>query len=108
MESGDCDFSDGWSIPDDCSEGPTLLENWSVQAGLRDGYTAPEAIYQYLVGDSSSHDWKTVITSPIVRYQGRFVWTRSGTCYQLGEIDPDYARFLASVGYPEGRMGGVH
>lgn len=76
------------------------LENWSVRS-LSDPYTPPECRRQALHGRVYGHhrfeDGVEVTTSDITvveLVEGRLVvWTRSGSAYQLGEIDACYQGF---------------
>jgi hypothetical protein len=39
------------------------------------------------------------MTSRVVKAEGRYVWTASGSCYKLGAVDPDYIEFLEENGW---------
>ena len=67
------------------------LENWSVitRGAL---YKAPEACVNCLSG-RRVEDNKEVITSYIVDSHGLKVYTRSGSTYILGEIEPEYKQW---------------
>lgn len=65
------------------------LENWSVSASP---YDAPELKIIRLVGRLSCG--KEIVTSPVVGATGRLVRTRSGSLYRLGDVDPDYLKWL--------------
>jgi len=43
-------------------------------------------------------NWKDIVTSSIVDADGVFVETRTGSVYELGEIDPIYLEELAKNG----------
>lgn len=80
------------------------LRNWCVKLEDSDGYTAPEMIERYLVGEVFGHpkheDGKAISTSPIDVADGRDVKTLSGTVYRLdGEPRADYAKWMADTGY---------
>lgn len=70
------------------------IDNWSVCVPGADPYTPPELIRQCLqgnvFGDARREDGHLVCTSPIVGKKGERVATRSGSCYELGSIDPAY------------------
>lgn len=70
------------------------LESWYVEP---DEWAAPEQARICLVGhiDEVGH----VRTNYVVHIDGRYVETRSGTTYRLGNIHPDYLDFLRDNDY---------
>jgi len=78
------------------------LENWSVQMN-GDAYKAPEQLKPILVGevygDVGRPDGVVINTSPIQSAEGRFVTTKSGSIYELGDIDQEYYAFLDGIGH---------
>jgi hypothetical protein len=77
------------------------LDNWSV---VNDGdpYKAPEQQESRLHGNAFGHprfdDGKTITTSAILTKDGDLILTRSGSRYELGDIDPEYEKI-----YPNAR-----
>ena len=77
------------------------IENWSVTDNS-DGYKSPELIRKFLVGkvyghsDPKQYDGKEIRTSYLVELdiEGKTARTRN-TEYELGELDPGYAAYLA-------------
>jgi len=71
------------------------LEDWSVTFKA-DPYQAPELIRSRLQGKVYGHqrfeDGTFIFTSPIVRGEHLLIITESGTCYELGKIDPEYEK----------------
>jgi len=81
------------------------LEQWSlVILGDVSGYEAPERLPRAARGRVYERegftDGKGVTTSRIVEMGEDYVITRSGTRYDLGEVDPDYVQFLEDNGTP--------
>ena len=79
------------------------LENWCICAKrMSDAYIAPELVAVRLAGNVANHpafkDGSHVTTSPIVAFDGDKVKTKSGSLYELGEVDPDYEKV-----YPNAR-----
>lgn len=73
------------------------LSRWSTR---RDPFDAPESrpcLVGHRDGDPAGKD---VTTTQIVESEGRFVRTRSGSVYELGDPDPMWIEFLKSKGYP--------
>ena len=84
------------------------IENWSIMMSSPEPYNAPEqqvAMLQGLVYDHPRfHDGDPITTSAIVGIEDGKVRTRSGSLYELGEVDPYY-----EAAYPGARarvMGG--
>ena len=81
------------------------LENWSLTHGL---YQAPEQGC-HLIGNVYGHptrpDGRRVRTSTVVRIDRitETIETRSGSIYELGEVDPDYERM-----FPDARKRVFH
>ena len=69
------------------------LTNWFITSDSNP-YLAPELITSKLVGVVTGHDAFTdgemVVTSPIVGSKGDLIITKSGTLYELGEVDREY------------------
>ena len=76
------------------------LENWSVVALIQNPYMAPEARGRALTGrvydDPRFENGTTICTTALVGVSGQTVTTRSGSVYELGEVDPAY-----EVTYPD-------
>lgn len=74
-----------------------ILKNWSVLS-LSDPYTPPEMSCGALQGNAYGHpmfeDGKKVITSVPIYSKGRILKTRGGRIYKLGNIDPEYRKWL--------------
>lgn len=70
------------------------LENWSVVVLDFSPYTAPEALpkglHGFVYGNPKFADGDEVTTTAIVGTREGRVLTRSGSEYELGEVDPDY------------------
>lgn len=85
---------------------PAKLSDWAIEfGGPDDGYTAPEIRGIRLVGIVTGHhrkeDGKQVATSTVARVEGRRVWTRSGTEYELvGDPCIEYRTWLLERGKP--------
>lgn len=77
------------------------LEKWSVVSSAT-GYTAPELVTLQLHGNVYGHQrfpqGKEVTTSAIDKIDGNTVVTRSGSRYELGEIDLEYEKL-----YPDAK-----
>jgi hypothetical protein len=69
------------------------LEQWSV-IDTRGPYDPPEWAQPSLTGTVTGHhrksDGKSIVTSPIAGVENGVVRTKSGTLYELGEVDPEY------------------
>ncbi len=82
------------------------LENWSVVAAAADPYTPPEHLTQHLHGLVYGHPnfvGGVEITTSSLHHVERdgdsvVVYTRSGTAYGLGQVDPGY-----EAAYPNAR-----
>jgi len=83
---------------------PILINNWSCVAGQGvTPYTAPECLTIALRGDAVNHPKlgsKNILTSHIVKAEGRIITTASGSVYQLGTVDPDYAKYMEEQDKP--------
>lgn len=70
------------------------LESWSVTGGNYHPYTAPELRTLHLQGMVYGHpmfdDGHPVLTTPIVGVDDDRVVTKSGSVYELGEVDAMY------------------
>jgi len=77
------------------------LESWAIFT-LLEPYQAPEQARHILAGFVTDHpcmqDGIHIETSPIASWYDDEIITRSGTCYTLGEPDPDY-----EAKYPDAR-----
>jgi hypothetical protein len=71
-----------------------LIENWSVVGSV---YTAPEArnirIHGNVYGHSLHKDGTPVITSEIVKVNGKEITTRNNI-YKLGDPEKDYINWM--------------
>jgi len=84
---------------------PVQLTEWSVGhvSGKSDAYRAPEQGGLVLRGRAQGHpkhrDGRRVMTSHIVKVNGRTITTVSGSVYELvGDPEPQYLEFLESIG----------
>ena len=70
-----------------------ILENWSLRFSF-DPYLAPELQVPRLHGQVHGHnvfpDGAHVTTNHLAGVFGESVVTRSGTVYELGQVDPAY------------------
>lgn len=81
------------------------LDNWAL-VGTGGPYAAPECRTPRLTGTLlDDHDryvrhklGKEIITSEIVKAEGRIVFTKSGSCYELMSPHPDYLEYLKEQG----------
>jgi hypothetical protein len=80
------------------------LEQWSVQAPP---FSAPELGRAYLCGVcperaieiNPNHDpMREIVTSRIVKSEGRRVTTKSGRVYELGSPSPAYVEAMREIG----------
>ncbi len=75
------------------------LDNWWV---YRDPYQAPEVPIMSLKGHVYGHpkhkDGNLIRTSDIVSTEGRYVTTKSGSVYELGEPALEYVQWLKDNG----------
>lgn len=76
---------------------PRPLTNWSIEFSADSAFQAPEARSQHLVGHTPDRTG-LIITSRIVRAEGRLVTTRSGSVYELGEPSTEYLAWLTEHG----------
>jgi len=77
------------------------LNHWSLTDNSSDPYQAPELNCKRLQGKRSSvmgGEEHGVITSPIDKVEGRKITTVSGSIYMLGDIDPEYLRWMRDNG----------
>lgn len=75
---------------------PIKLNNWSI-VSYHDPYLAPELVTKHLRGCGVNHPKfgnQEIRTSPIKTVKGRLVITQSGTQYLLGNIDPEYRKWI--------------
>lgn len=74
-----------------------ILQNWAVRMS-GDGYTAPELSYRCLSGqvyDCPKHeDGAWIVSSRIVKIEGKTITTSTGSVYELGEVHPEYAAWV--------------
>ncbi len=81
------------------------LENWALSHSEDEVEAAQVLCNSRLTGEVYNHpverhyDGKEIITSPIRKSIGRQVTTRTGTVYELGEVHPEYAKYLESIGH---------
>lgn len=75
------------------------LHKWSVSQSS-DPYLAPELNRDRLAGFRDDED-RPVVTSRIVKVEGRSITTASGSVYILEEIDPEYLQWLKENGHAE-------
>lgn len=72
------------------------LENWSVVQTELDPYQSPEMQKKYLHGTVFGHDkfpdGDIITTSSIVQAIDKKIYTRSGSVYSLGVVDPEYEK----------------
>ena len=78
------------------------LENWSTVALDTNPYTAPECIPVAISGEVHGHpkfaNGMRVTTSAVKGAEGRMVQTENSE-YELGEISPQYRKYLDDMGY---------
>lgn len=84
---------------------PFVLKEWSVSERPASPYMAPELRTRGLAGAVYGHpsfpDGSRVITSSVVKTEGRHVWTKSGSEYVVeGPPDEGYVRYLAENKLP--------
>lgn len=80
------------------SKEPRDIWNWHVTPTWSSLYKAPELRRVCLSGTIAEHKGRKdcqVMTSYIVAVDGKLITTRSGSVYRLGEIDPEYRKYLA-------------
>jgi hypothetical protein len=72
------------------------LEKWAVIDTETDPYVAPELRRPHLHGNAFGHprfpDGKDVTTGPIVGRRGNNPVTKSGSEYELMDVDPEWER----------------
>lgn len=78
------------------------IEQWSVC--FTDPYAAPEVSRPSVQGNVYGReprfpDGHPIQTSTIVKVEGKYVTTKSGTVYELGEPDPDYVTWCLANGF---------
>lgn len=73
------------------------LNKWGITT-TSNPFTAPECSRIHLVGFRDD-DNRRVITSPIMKVEGRIITTRSGSTYFLGEPDSEYLAYLEEIEY---------
>lgn len=82
-----------------------ILDKWYAS---RDPYKAPEQGF-FLIGQTREDRplengsvrpaGTTVSTSYVIRSEGKRVWTKSGSEYELGEPDADFLIWLDNAGF---------
>lgn len=80
------------------------LYQWGVTGASNNPYLAPEVNPKCLIGFRFDHKilWdqnltlncKRVLTSPIIKINGKEIHTKSGSLYILEDIDPDYLQWI--------------
>jgi hypothetical protein len=79
------------------------IENWACVPGSDDPYLPPERLGISITGNVYARpgfeDGKAIRTSKVVRVQANLVWTKSGTCYELGTPSEEYLTWLKDHGY---------
>ena len=73
------------------------INNWRIVNIIPNLYIAPELITVHLIGDAIAHPKlgsRTIKTSAIVDAKKRIVYTKSGSEYKLGWINPEYRRWI--------------
>ena len=77
------------------------LDNWSFCSVGEDDYTPPEMLVPVLCGKVLNHpnhrDGKIVTTSRVIGKRNGLVVTKSGTEYELLEVDPKYERHFPNA-----------
>lgn len=79
------------------------LKNWSHCIRGADQYTPPELMVSVLSGNVYNHpnprhvDGKEITTSPIVGKRNGLVVTKSGSEYELLDVDPEYERLFPNA-----------
>lgn len=80
-----------------CHNPPIQLTEWECLYASSDPYCPPESAGLRLGGVVTGHprkeDGKRVVTSGVVRVEGRRFWTKSGSEYEL--VGPPSAEYLA-------------
>lgn len=71
------------------------LEKWSVVGIDRSPYDAPENHWHCLQGINEAGN--QVVTSTVIGCRNGYVLTRSGSVYELGEVDPDYEKLYSNA-----------
>jgi hypothetical protein len=74
------------------------LHRWAVVCSYDDPYLAPEANPKCLTG-FRDEETKEVITSPIVKMNGREMTTYSGSLYILEDVSPEYLQWMDDNGF---------
>lgn len=69
------------------------IESWSTFRSPFDAPELPPSVQGLLPNG------RQIITSRVVRSEGRRVWTENGSEYELGEPDPKFIEWLASNDY---------
>jgi len=74
------------------------IDDWMTVASIGSPYQAPETLGICLrgmvYGHSRFENGDAVRTSVVVKVEGRKVFTRSGSVYRLGRINPGFRKFL--------------
>jgi hypothetical protein len=75
------------------------LREWGIK-GSNNPYLPPESQTRHLFGEVYGHprieDGHHVLTSPIVKVEGRKVTTKSGNVYELGAASSDYMEWCVN------------
>lgn len=74
------------------------LHKWAV-VGDGDPWVAPELCSKRLTGYRDK-ETKQVVTSPIVKVEGKKITTRSGSVYILEDVSEQYREWLRDSGIP--------
>lgn len=76
-----------------------LLDQWGTDlVGASHGCSAPEQCDLVLRGWLADRGW--VMTSAVVRVDGRNVYTQSGSHYVLGDRHPKFVAWMEEQGLP--------
>jgi hypothetical protein len=78
---------------------PKIIEDWALEFRQVDPFVAPERSPLSLSGFIPGKA-ERVITSPVVKVEGKLVTTSSGSLYQLGQVSTKYRAFLESDRLP--------
>jgi hypothetical protein len=78
-----------------------VLKNWSVSYRTDDPWVAPECNPKCLKGNryGNGEEGRGVLTSAIVKIDGKKITTFSGSVYILEEPDPNYLQWMKKEGY---------
>lgn len=79
------------------------LENWGIIQSPSNPYEAPEMRKMQVTGDVYDHpnpkwdDGHGITTSNVVKIENGIAYTRSGSEYELGEVDPEYLKMFPNA-----------